>query len=224
MLAHDINNALQHLVMMTEDIGYSCELDTDQRANLDHTLAVTRYATELVKQLLGNEPARPRQPLGLNAIIREMAAALPVRPRSPIQCELTLADNLHPIHANVHQIQRLVVNLLNNASDAMPDGGTVTLLTVNETIDDTLSRQLGLPRGGAYVRLTVSDTGPGIPESVAALIFEPGFTTNPEGSSLGLGLTIVAQVAREAGGMVTLRPTMYTTFDVLLPAIPRRLS
>ena len=218
-LAHDINNALQHLTFLTEDIRHTVALSVQQRADLERTLALTAYARDLTRQLLRNGPAGPSEPLDLNAIVQNLVATLPRQRRRPIRYELTLADPLHPIRANPHQIRRLVANLLSNANDAMTDGGTVTVVTANEKVDEHLASGMGLPRGGSYVRLTVIDTGPGISESLSALVFEPGFTTNPEGSSLGLGLAIVDDVAREAGGLVTLRPAMNTTFDVLLPAM-----
>jgi signal transduction histidine kinase len=116
----------------------------------------------------------------------------------------------------------VVLNLVLNARDAMPDGGELVVATARATLDDTAAAAYGVPPG-AYVTLTVRDTGVGMDEATRDHAFEPFFTTKPVGKGTGLGLAIVYGVVRAAGGGVCVRsaPGAGATITVALPpAVP----
>jgi signal transduction histidine kinase len=116
-----------------------------------------------------------------------------------------------------NQIGLVVLNLVINARDAMPDGGTLTIETANVTFS-TINRPVDLPMG-EYVVVSVADTGTGMSDEVRAKAFEPFFTTKGEGKGSGLGLSMVLGVAKQSGGdvRITSRPGQGTSIEVYLP-------
>jgi signal transduction histidine kinase len=123
------------------------------------------------------------------------------------------------IVADQAQIEQVVLNLVINARDAMPDGGRLTLTVDEVQLDEAAALTHVEGRAGRYVRLSVSDTGTGIDERTRARLFEPFFTTKEEGKGSGLGLSIVYGIVRQSGGYVSVasEPGRGATFVVLLP-------
>jgi CheY-like chemotaxis protein len=136
--------------------------------------------------------------IDLNATIRGMRdlldSALGMRARTSFR----LADDLWPTMADQSQIELVILNLVINARDAMPDGGIITIETNNNRIDEITSHDG--PPAGDYVSITIRDTGTGIPPEVLGRVFEPFFTTKPPGAGSGLGLSQVFGTARQSGG------------------------
>jgi PAS domain S-box-containing protein len=129
-----------------------------------------------------------------------------------------LASDLPRVLADSGQMEQVVVNLVVNARDAMPGGGKLTIQTTSAQIGEPAATFIGLPRGH-YVMLKVSDTGHGIPKHLLDRVFEPFFSTKPEGEGMGLGLATVHDIITKAGGNVRIysEPGMGTTLTAYLP-------
>jgi two-component system, cell cycle sensor histidine kinase and response regulator CckA len=218
-IAHDFNNVL--LVIR----GYSSVLratltDEQQLADLDEIAKAADRAASLTRQLLAfgrREVFAPRV-LGIGDVVRDLESLLRRTLREDIDLELHL-DEVAPVLADPAQIELVLVNLVVNGRDAIAERGTLTV-SVGETRLGEPGRAISPPLPpGAYVRLTVADTGCGIPEEHLARVFEPFFTTKKDGIGTGLGLsTVYGIVAQCAGGIgISTAPGEGTAISVYLP-------
>ena len=214
-IAHDFNNLLTavtvNLSLLRHDPPEPAQMPGLLKAMED---AVGRAAA-LTKQLLtfskGGAPVRAV------ASIRDLItdSATFVARGSNARCEFALAEDLAPVNADVGQLSQVIGNLVLNAIQAMPDGGTIRIAAAN--VDLRGEHETGLP-AGRHVRITVSDEGAGIPPENLSRIFDPFFTTKPTGSGLGLS-TSHAIVSRHGGRLsVESTPGVGSTFTIHLPA------
>jgi len=195
------------------------EADADDSAKRQARLAVIRSQIERISEIvrLMLDRTRPQEvemePLNLESFLRRIFETIGplLSSRSVRLCEQVQAD-LPFIKANTDRLQQAFINLINNALDAMPGGGELTI---------TASGQ-ATPEGGKQVVVEVADTGVGMTEGVRARIFDWMFTTKGRGQGTGLGLVIVRQVVREHGGSieVTSRPEEGTRFRLIFPGAP----
>jgi hypothetical protein len=202
-VAHDFNNLLT-VVLGNVDILQRRGLVGDAAASsrLDAIRGAAEGGATLTGHLLAfarRQPLMPRA-VDLNATIRGMRDLLDSALGSRVAVELRLAGDLSPAMVDQSQIELVILNLAINARDAMPDGGTVTIETCNCRRDH--GGGADAPPPGDYVRVTVKDTGVGMPPDVLARVFEPFFTTKPPGAGSGLGLSLVFGTARQSGGEV----------------------
>ena len=159
------------------------------------------------------------QVLDLDTVITTIEEMLRRTLGEHVELVTSLAGNLWPVLADPGQLEQVLVNLVVNARDAMPTGGTLTIDTSNITVDaDTIAGGSGA-RKGRNVRMRVSDTGTGIPADVAQHVFEPFFTTKPDGGGTGLGLATVYGILTQADGNIRIysEPGAGTTFTITLP-------
>ena len=222
-IAHDFNNLLGGILgyasfakkkMSPEDPLYHAVNSIERTAG---------QAADLTRQLLGFARRGKYQvkPINCNALIQDLIQFLGRTIDKRITLQVELDPQLHLIEGDEAQLQQSLINICLNARDAMPSGGTLKLVTSNQA----LSREIYLnQRGwkeGDYVRITLSDTGTGIPQEIQSQIFEPFFTTKEPGRGTGLGLSMVYGIIQNHGGYIDFKsgPDQGTTFELFLPSI-----
>ncbi|MDY7041804.1 MAG: GAF domain-containing protein, partial [Chloroflexota bacterium] len=222
-VAHDFNN------LLTAIIGYSDLLQRglnpyDPRRNdvLEIKKAADR-AAGLVRQLLAFSRKQMLQPkvLDLNATIVNMKKMLHRLIREDIELLTILDPDLGSVKADPGQIEQVIVNLVINASDAMPQGGKLTVETMNVYLDEEYDHPTVSVQPGPYAMIVVSDTGVGMDEDTQSHLFEPFFTTKEMGKGTGLGLATIYGIIKQSDGHIEVSSDLGqgTTFKVYLPAI-----
>jgi signal transduction histidine kinase len=220
-IAHDFNN------LLTVIMGYSQVLLTELgpqhplRGKTEETLKAGERAATLIRQLLTFSSKQPLDPkiLSLNAAVMSLESLLRRLIGEDIQFVCTLDPTNGRLRADQAQLEQVLVNLVVNARDAMPKGGTLTIETAQVELTRSPVYHLTPLLPGPYVRLTVSDTGCGMDRNTQSHIFEPFFTTKGEGKGSGLGLSTVYAIVTQCGGAidVTSRVGHGTRFDLYFP-------
>jgi PAS domain S-box-containing protein len=214
-IAHDFNNILTAILGNISFASMFIRPDHKSSAPLFQAEKAAKRAAELAHQLLtfskGGQPITSS--VAPQPLIEESVAL--VLHGSNAQSRIEVSEKLHNIEADAGQISQVFNNLIINAIQAMPGGGTITIRAANTTVEDSNPFEL---RPGEYVTFTFTDQGCGIPAINLANIFDPYFTTKSGGS--GLGLASVQSIVRKHGGQITVRSTVGkgTTFELLLPA------
>lgn len=210
-VAHDFNNLLMVIAGGLSLIDRPLSPERRQRI-VDGMRQATERGASLSRQLLAFSRRQPlhAEPVNLSALIVGMEDLLDRTLRGDVHVRTVLSEDLWPIHVDPVELELAVLNLCVNARDAMPAGGTITISAENAQGD-------GIP-GGA-VRLTVNDTGSGMPPDLLARVFEPFFTTKEVGKGSGLGLPQVYGFAEQSGGSVTIDSTVGegTAVTLMLP-------
>jgi two-component system cell cycle sensor histidine kinase/response regulator CckA len=180
-------------------------------------------ANGLTRRLLaiGRRQAVAPSRVNLNAVIDGIANMVRRIAGDKVHVAMMLAPELREITADASQIEQILLNLAANARDAMPDGGRLTIATENITLDDASAAQLHHARPGAYVLLSVADSGAGIDAETRARIFEPFFTTKEPGKGSGLGLWAVYAIVKERRGTISVdtQPGGGAIFRIYFPAL-----
>ncbi|MEZ5420306.1 MAG: response regulator [Vicinamibacterales bacterium] len=224
-VAHDFNNLLQVIAGHAEALGTG---SLDQRARrrvLRSIQTATERAASLTRQLLafGRRQILMPEVLDLNVTVRTLERMLTRVIGEDIQLVSTLAPDLAPVRVDPGQIEQVVLNLAINARDAMLDGGTLEIATANFVLDEPWAHQ-SLPvrvPAGAWVLLSVRDTGTGMDADTATQAFEPFFTTKDSSKGSGLGLSMVYGIVKQSDGYtwIDTAPGAGTAVHVLLPAV-----
>jgi PAS domain S-box-containing protein len=223
-VAHDFNNILA--VIMNYARFVADEVPENSRAS--HDIKEIRRAADraarLTHQLLifGRRDVAVPQVLSVNAVVSGLDNLLRSAAGEHIRVETRLEDDPWHVKADAGQIEQVLINLVVNARDSMPDGGTLTIATSNAEPGEAFTRLHPDSVNGKYVRLTVRDSGTGMSDEVAERAFEPFFTTKPEGEGTGLGLATVYGIVKHANGVIDLDSVVGrgTTVDIYLPATP----
>jgi two-component system cell cycle sensor histidine kinase/response regulator CckA len=157
--------------------------------------------------------------LAVRDVVGELALMLRRLLREGVDLQLEHGNDIWPVHADEAQLSNAIINLVVNARDAMPNGGTVTIRTANETAENPVALGTAIMPPGDYVRIEVADTGTGIPPEIVGKIFDPFFTTKPVGQGTGLGLATVYGIVKQTGGFITVDSDVGkgTSFRIYLP-------
>jgi CheY-like chemotaxis protein len=195
--------------------------DDPRQADIAEIQKAGERAAGLTRQLLAFSRKQIIEPtrLDLNAVMADLQRLLGRLIGEDVKVVLGLRPGLARIVADRGQIEQIVMNLVVNARDAMPKGGTLTIETANVELDEHYAKTHLAVKPGAYVLLTVSDTGTGMTPQVQARLFEPFFTTKELGKGTGLGLATVYAIVTRSGGSVGVYTEMGkgTSFKVYLP-------
>ena len=222
-VAHDFNNVLTAIFGYADLVLDSLGLEDPVREDVDEIKRGANRAAGLTRQLLAFSRKQVMQPqrINLNDVIFILETLLIKLIGQDIQLHIEASPSLWEVKADPGQVEQVLMNLASNARDAMPDGGHLTMTTVNEALEpDDAAALVGI-EPGRFVRLTVSDTGQGIPEHVRPHVFEPFFTTKDQGKGTGLGLATVYGIVKQSGGWVYLdeTPGPGASFRIYLPRI-----
>lgn len=222
-IAHDFNNLLQVTLGYSELLLAEREKKDSEYSDLMKIFQAAKSGAELVRRLLTfSRQVDPKPvPLDLNREIVQVEELLRRTIPRMIDIRLELADDVARINADPTQVEQVLMNLAVNACDAMPEGGTLTIVTTRSVLDEEFCETHVGARQGEYVLLTVSDTGHGMDRSIVERIFEPFFSTKELGRGTGLGLPMVYGIVKQHQGYILCRsrPGEGTTFEVYWPAI-----
>jgi PAS domain S-box-containing protein len=222
-VAHDFNNLLA-VIQGCAELVLQALPDTDpMQEDMDQLLSATRRATTLTRQLLAFGRRQVLQPrlLDLNTLTLNLEKMLQRLLGDGFELRFELAPSLSMVKADESQLEQIVLNLVVNARDAMPAGGSITLRTSNVHIDTPAESELGFGRGD-FVVLSVEDDGVGMSADTQRRIFEPFFTTKDVGKGTGLGLSTVHGIVQQSDGHLRVESELGrgTRFDVYLPRLP----
>ncbi len=222
-VAHDLNNALSPILMAVSLLRLSVHEE-----NLLHLVAVLEksalHGSSLIRQLLafarGTEGERTD--LAPHVIIKDVVALLGDTLPRTISIETNIARDLRMVRANSTQLVQVLMNLGINARDAMPKGGRLIFGAENVVLDESILRSNPGAKSGPHIKISVSDTGTGIPPELLSRIFDPFFTTKAAGKGTGLGLSMVASIIKGHGGIMQVHSEVGegTAFTLYIPALP----
>ena len=222
-IAHDFNNLLTIISGYTELALSRPSLPGEAHADIERIENAAGRAAALVRQLLAFSRKQVLQPkiLDLNKIVLNLDSLLRRLMDERIEMVTRVKDDLGKVKADPAQVEQVIMNLVVNARDAMPDGGRLVVETCNADLDANYAVDHVSVRPGRYVMLAVSDTGVGMDRQTVAHIFEPFFTTKESGRGTGLGLSTVYGIVKQSGGYIWVysEPGKGSTFKVYLPRV-----
>ena len=223
-VAHDFNNLLTVMNGYARLLGETVDPEGPTAEFSQEIVAAGERAVALTRQLLtfSRRKVVQAQMLDLNDTIGDTAKMLRRLIGENIGFETELAEDLGMIKADPGQIEQVIMNLVVNAGDAMPDGGALTVSTATIQGSELTARDGETISEGPYAVLRVQDGGTGIDEATLAQMFEPFFTTKESGKGTGLGLSMIANIVRQSSGVVRVETTLGegSCFSVYLPIVP----
>ncbi len=222
-IAHDFNNILGAIMGFGELAQLEVEKAGCDSGHLEQIIGAADRGRKVVKKILtfSRKSKTELKPHDLNQMVASSVKVLKHTIPKNVGIRMKLAGNLESVMADITQMEQVIMNLANNASDAMPEGGSLVFET-NSTRIDREYDVLGLEMPpGRYVTLSVTDSGLGMDKEQVAQVFDPFYTTKEIGRGTGLGLSIVYGIVKEHGGRITCysEPGLGTTFRIYLPAL-----
>jgi PAS domain S-box-containing protein len=219
-IAHDFNNLLQVMQGSLQLLEKQIQ-DERSRVFLDNALSATRRGAQLASQLLAFGRRQPLEPkvINLGRLVRDMDGLLRRSIGESIEVETVVSGGLWNTLADPTNVETALLNLAINARDAMAGNGKLTIELGNAYLDDDYSRRAFDVKPGQYVMLAVTDTGSGIPPDIIEKVFDPFFSTKPEGKGTGLGLSMVYGFVKQSDGHVKIysEAGKGTTVRIYLP-------
>lgn len=220
-IAHDFNNLLTVIIAHCSFLESTLEADAEALGEVSAINDAATRAAALTRQLLAFSSRQILEPkvLDVNETVTDVEKMLRRLIGEDIELSLFLQEKLNPVLADPGQLEQVIMNLMVNARDAMPKGGSVAISTENVVLDEHSPGTLDEGRRGPHVMLSISDTGHGMDSETQARMFEPFFTTKGPERGTGLGLATVYGIVKQSRGTlaVTSQPGQGTTFRVYLP-------
>jgi two-component system, cell cycle sensor histidine kinase and response regulator CckA len=227
-VAHDFNNLLTIITGYSQLILNNLSPNDPNHNSAEQIMKAADRAATLTKQLLAFSRRQVLQPkvLDLNRLVGAMSTMLRRLIGEDVDLQIVLRQDLGQVSADPGQIEQVLMNLVVNARDAMPKGGTLTIETANVQLGDSYTGRHIAAKPGPYTMIAVSDTGTGMDEATQARLFEPFFTTKGSGRGTGLGLSTVFGIVKQSGGSVEVYsvPNRGTSVKVYLPRIDQPVT
>ncbi len=224
-VAHDFNNILTVITGYSELLLQNTGNDSPMREDMEEIKHAAERAASLTQQLLAFSRKQIIEPkvVSLDGLVTEMHKMLGRLIGEDIELQTIIGKSLGSVKVDPGQFQQILMNMVVNARDAMPDGGKIVIETANVDLDEGYCALHPYVKPGRFVMLAVSDTGTGMSEEVKARIFEPFFTTKERGSGSGLGLAMAYGGVHQAGGTIEVYSEVGfgTTFKIYLPRVAR---
>jgi PAS domain S-box-containing protein len=224
-ISHDFNNILTAIIGYGSLLQMKMRDDDPLRHNVDQILASANRAASLTQGLLAysrKQVLNPRQ-VNLNDIIKKVEPLLARLIGEDVEFKCILTDKDVTVFADAGQFEQILMNLVTNARDAMPDGGYLYIETQRVDLDDASAKVLDIRKPGTYALILVTDSGMGMDQKTRERIFEPFFTTKDVGRGTGLGLAMVYGIIKQHNGFVEVESEvgMGTTLKIYLPVVQR---
>ncbi len=220
VMAHDINNMLMIMMGSLEFSQESLPPEHPAREHIANAMNAAEMAGGLTHRMLdfSRQPHLPSQPMDVNRSARELIPLLNLAAGENVSLRCNLSEGLPPVMAQPGKFENILLNLISNARDAMPNGGDVVLETAAERVVSPLSEGHWKVPAGDYVTVLVRDTGHGISKQIMERLLEPFFTTKPVGKGTGLGLTTLrdSMQAWQSHLMITSAGELGTTVKMFL--------
>ena len=222
-VAHDFNNLLTSVLGFANIAKGKLPPGSPAARDLDRVIESAERGAGLTHQLLAFARRRIITPevVNLHSVLGRIAPMIRRLLGEHLELALVTDHTLGAVKIDVGGVEQLIMNLSLNARDVMTEGGTLTIRAENVTLTEAEARATGEIAAGPHVRVTVDDTGSGMPADVLARVFEPFFTTKPTGQGTGLGLSVCHGIVRQAGGHIGAHsePGKGTRFEILLPRV-----
>jgi PAS domain S-box-containing protein len=227
-VAHDFNNLLGVILGYAKLLRETKSQENLLAPGLEAIEQAAQSAATLTRQLLAFSRQQVLEPkvLDPNHVVSDIESLVRRLIGEPIEFETVLAGDLGRVKVDPGQLEQVIMNLVINARDAMPDGGKLTIETRNVELDENYVREHPGATVGRHVGISVTDTGIGISRELQSRIFEPFFTTKERGKGTGLGLSTVYGVVKQSGGYISVysEAGMGTSFRVYLPRVDAPLE
>lgn len=227
-VAHDFNNILTIIQGHSELLSHTQNLDPESRKPILQICNAAERAGKIIRQLLmfSRKHVLQQRQADLNEVISTMTRIIQGLVGEEIVLEFRPDPNLSTVHADVAMIEQVLVNLALNAKDAMPEGGSLSIITKEEWLEPTASTLNPEARSGPFVSLSVKDNGCGMDSQTLSHVFEPFFTTKELGKGAGMGLATVYGIVKQHQGWVVVESQegAGTTFTIFLPSLAKSLQ
>ncbi len=224
-IAHDFNNLLTAIIGYCDMILLDMDSSDKHSFDIQEILKAAKRSSSLTHQLLAFSRKQILVPkiMDVNHVVRNMTKMLSRLIGENVELNTFLMEEKNTINADRGQVEQVIMNLVVNARDAMPNGGSISITTGNKTI--TSNDVAGIPnsREGTFICLSIEDNGTGIDEKSLEKIFEPFYSTKGSGKGTGLGLSVVYGIIAQHEGWINIKstPGKGTTFHVYLPSVLR---
>jgi two-component system, cell cycle sensor histidine kinase and response regulator CckA len=220
-VAHDFNNLLTAMIGFCDLLLLRFRPGDQSFLDIMQIKQNANRAANLVRQLLAFSRQQTLQPrvIQIGEVLSELSHLLNRLLGENVELKMIHGRDLGPVRVDQGQLEQVIINLAVNARDAMPNGGTLTIRTLNMESKQPVQRELDIMPVGAYVLIEVTDDGVGIPREIISRIFEPFFSTKEVGSGTGLGLSTVYGIVKQTGGFIFVESVVGsgTKFSIYLP-------